>query len=160
MHVSGERPYKCSTCNAGFNDPSCRRRHEREHTLMKPYVCHMCHESFKRQGQLKAHLSRKHTTDGIARKDNISVVKTDDGEMHIIVNRPGFSKEVVIDTDGVELAGSSGQNINVQKQKKIVKLISDLNSSMLNQMNNTHLLNDTRLLNEESIVTSGTFTIF
>ncbi|KAK7488743.1 hypothetical protein BaRGS_00020040, partial [Batillaria attramentaria] len=57
---TGEKPYECSSCQMRFSDPSSRRRHEREHLGAKPYTCHLCTEGFKRAGQLRAHLFRRH----------------------------------------------------------------------------------------------------
>jgi hypothetical protein len=72
IHV-GRKPYSCEVCSARFSDPSSKRRHEKEHVGSKPYVCQLCFESFKRGGQLKTHLSRKHTN----QKDEAQVIQKD-----------------------------------------------------------------------------------
>ena len=58
--ISGEKRYSCEMCQAKFSDPSSKRRHEKEHSKRKSYICQLCDETFKRAGQLKAHLTRKH----------------------------------------------------------------------------------------------------
>ncbi|XP_069140777.1 uncharacterized protein [Argopecten irradians] len=118
---TGQRPYECEVCHTKFSDPSSKRRHEREHVGVKPYTCQLCSDSFKRAGQLKAHLSRKHTNE----KDEVSVVRTDTGDIQFIFK------------DGTNLVPDLNQNeknkspVSLSKQKKIVKLIKDLNSSMV-----------------------------
>ncbi|OWF55080.1 zinc finger and BTB domain-containing protein 24-like isoform X2 [Mizuhopecten yessoensis] len=118
---TGQRPYECEVCHAKFSDPSSKRRHEREHVGVKPYTCQLCSDSFKRAGQLKAHLSRKHTNE----KDEVSVVRADNGDIQFIFK------------DGTNLVpelnknDKNGSTVALTKQKKIVKLIKDLNSSMV-----------------------------
>ncbi|XP_060063574.1 zinc finger and SCAN domain-containing protein 2-like isoform X2 [Ylistrum balloti] len=118
---TGQRPYECEVCHAKFSDPSSKRRHEREHVGVKPYTCQLCSDSFKRAGQLKAHLSRKHTNE----KDEVSVVRSDTGDIQFIFK------------DGTNLVPDINKNeknestVSLTKQKKIVKLIKDLNSSMV-----------------------------
>lgn len=60
-YISGEKRYSCSKCQARFSDVSSKNRHEREHENNKRYTCNLCHDTFKRPGQLKSHLSKKHS---------------------------------------------------------------------------------------------------
>lgn len=57
----GEKPYQCSKCNARFSDVSSKSRHEKEHANNKRYTCSLCNDTFKRSGQLKSHMTRKHS---------------------------------------------------------------------------------------------------
>ncbi|XP_062575756.1 zinc finger and BTB domain-containing protein 24-like [Saccostrea cucullata] len=120
---SGEKPYECEVCGTRFSDPSSKRRHEREHVGTKPYVCQLCYESFKRAGQLKAHLSRKH----LHQKDDVQVIRTSTGALQFV-----FPNADQCITQQEIAASMSGDQHTMIKQKKIVKLIQDLNSSIQN----------------------------
>ncbi|XP_056006363.1 zinc finger and BTB domain-containing protein 24-like isoform X3 [Ostrea edulis] len=120
---SGEKPYECEVCGTRFSDPSSKRRHEREHVGTKPYVCQLCYESFKRAGQLKAHLSRKH----LHQKDDVQVIRTSTGALQFVF--PNADQSI----SQQDIAASMlSDHHTLVKQKKIVKLIQDLNTSIQN----------------------------
>ena len=121
--LAGEKPYECEVCGTRFSDPSSKRRHEREHVGTKPYVCQLCYESFKRAGQLKAHLSRKH----LHQKDDVQVIRTSSGALQFV-----FPNADQCITQQDIATSMSGDHHSMVKQKKIVKLIQDLNSSIQN----------------------------
>ena len=52
---TGEKPYKCSTCNETFRQASTLRYHERIHTGEKPYKCSTCDKTFTESGNLRRH---------------------------------------------------------------------------------------------------------
>lgn len=116
IHV-GRKPYSCEVCSARFSDPSSKRRHEKEHVGSKPYVCQLCFESFKRGGQLKTHLSRKHTN----QKEEAQVIQKD-GLLQFIY-KDGNSQSIPVSLQA--------DNFEQVKDKKIVKLIKDLNNKMV-----------------------------
>ncbi|GAB1604765.1 uncharacterized protein LOC115222730 [Argonauta hians] len=70
---TGKKPFVCNLCNARFSDPSSKRRHVKEHLGSKPYTCELCGDSFKRAGQLKVHMTRKHSE----QEGNYKLVKQD-----------------------------------------------------------------------------------
>lgn len=114
---TGRKPYSCEVCSARFSDPSSKRRHEKEHVGSKPYVCQLCFESFKRGGQLKTHLSRKHTN----QKEEAQVIQKD-GLLQFIY-KDGNSQSIPVSLQA--------DNFEQVKDKKIVKLIKDLNNKMV-----------------------------
>ena len=61
VFLTGEKPYQCSKCNAKFSDISSKGRHEKEHANNKRFTCSLCNDTFKRSGQLRSHLARKHS---------------------------------------------------------------------------------------------------
>ena len=62
----------CEICQAKFSDPSSKRRHEKEHSKKKAYICQLCDETFRRSGQLKAHLTSKHMLAVQIETDNVT----------------------------------------------------------------------------------------
>lgn len=117
---SGLKPYVCDVCGTRFSDPSSRRRHEREHVGVKPYPCQLCGESFKRAGQLKAHLARKHSND----QEGVQVVRSTNGALLFLFKDANKDVSTIVQDENVDKQ-------SLTKQKKIVKLIEDLNSSMV-----------------------------
>ncbi|XP_052250186.1 uncharacterized protein LOC127857650 isoform X2 [Dreissena polymorpha] len=77
---TGEKPYKCSKCNARFSDVSSKSRHEKEHENNKRFTCSYCNDTFKRAGQLRSHLLRKHrdpnATEFMLKVDNLRDFKS------------------------------------------------------------------------------------
>ena len=93
LYIIGIKPYSCEYCSASFSDPSSRRRHEREHNGKKPYVCQICNDQFKRAGQMRAHLSKKHTE----LKDQLhKIVSSQNPLESFIITKPGADNTVQI----------------------------------------------------------------
>lgn len=80
-------------------------------------MCQLCFESFKRGGQLKTHLSRKHTN----QKEEAQVIQKD-GLLQFIY-KDGNSQSIPVSLQA--------DNFEQVKDKKIVKLIKDLNNKMV-----------------------------
>ena len=55
---TGQRPYKCGTCEKGFFDKQVRRIHERIHQDTFEFQCKHCEKQFHQSHQLVAHTKR------------------------------------------------------------------------------------------------------
>ena len=101
-------------CGARFSDPSSRRRHVREHEGTKPYHCQLCGESFKRTGQLKVHLKKKHTD--FSTEDESGAAKPQSGQNNFAYNLKGIQQ--LVSSFGAhvqaEILDSSGKTLYVQ----------------------------------------------
>ncbi|KAI1779380.1 hypothetical protein F4818DRAFT_249148 [Hypoxylon cercidicola] len=54
-NLHSDRPFKCDTCNSGFNRNHDLKRHTRIHLAIKPFPCTFCDKSFSRKDALKRH---------------------------------------------------------------------------------------------------------
>lgn len=52
---TGERPYKCSVCQATFVYPEHFKKHRRIHTGEKPFLCEVCGKAFNSRDNRNAH---------------------------------------------------------------------------------------------------------
>ncbi|XP_075587960.1 uncharacterized protein LOC142597593 [Dermatophagoides farinae] len=58
---TGERPYKCSHCNATFTQNSNLIRHCLIHNGERPYQCSHCNDKFRHKHVLNRHIKNKHS---------------------------------------------------------------------------------------------------
>ena len=107
-----------------FNDPSSRRRHEREHLGTKPYSCHLCSEGFKRASQLRAHLFRRHG--GLKEGVEFQIQEGPEPVCYRIELRQAQG-------EGSEVTTTKMLDLSGLDQKKIVSLIQNLNRNMVVQ---------------------------
>lgn len=52
---TGERPFKCSVCEATFVYPEHFKKHRRIHTGEKPFLCEVCGKAFNSRDNRNAH---------------------------------------------------------------------------------------------------------
>ncbi|XP_061486683.1 zinc finger protein 335 isoform X2 [Rhineura floridana] len=58
------RPHKCQHCSFASKNKKDLRRHTLTHTNEKPFACHVCGQRFNRNGHLKFHMQRLHSSEG------------------------------------------------------------------------------------------------
>ncbi|NXD67412.1 ZN335 protein, partial [Eolophus roseicapillus] len=58
------RPHKCSHCSFASKNKKDLRRHMLTHTNEKPFSCPICGQRFNRNGHLKFHMQRLHSSEG------------------------------------------------------------------------------------------------
>ncbi|KAM4649729.1 zinc finger protein 335 isoform 2-T2 [Amazona ochrocephala] len=58
------RPHKCSHCSFASKNKKDLRRHMLTHTNEKPFSCPVCGQRFNRNGHLKFHMQRLHSSEG------------------------------------------------------------------------------------------------
>ncbi|XP_063003575.1 zinc finger protein 335 isoform X3 [Elgaria multicarinata webbii] len=58
------RPHKCQHCSFASKNKKDLRRHTLTHTNEKPFACHVCGQRFNRNGHLKFHKQRLHSSEG------------------------------------------------------------------------------------------------
>ncbi|XP_057280677.1 zinc finger protein 335 isoform X1 [Pezoporus wallicus] len=61
---SSLRPHKCSHCSFASKNKKDLRRHMLTHTNEKPFSCPVCGQRFNRNGHLKFHMQRLHSSEG------------------------------------------------------------------------------------------------
>ena len=97
---------------------SSKNRHEKEHENNKRYNCHLCPDTFKRTGQLRSHLNRRHS--------------------HL------FSVKIEKDVDNGTLSfkvGEEGDPSSVYvSQKRILSLIKNLQNKGFTHLENIQLI--------------------
>ncbi|XP_066480858.1 zinc finger protein 335 [Tiliqua scincoides] len=63
LHAS-LRPHKCQHCSFASKNKKDLRRHTLTHTNEKPFACRICGQRFNRNGHLKFHMQRLHSSEG------------------------------------------------------------------------------------------------
>ncbi|KAM6404305.1 zinc finger protein 335 isoform 2-T2 [Rhynochetos jubatus] len=58
------RPHKCTHCSFASKNKKDLRRHVLTHTNEKPFACQLCGQRFNRNGHLKFHMQRLHSSEG------------------------------------------------------------------------------------------------
>ncbi|NXU50634.1 ZN335 protein, partial [Turnix velox] len=57
------RPHKCTHCSFASKNKKDLRRHMLTHTNEKPFACQLCGQRFNRNGHLKFHMQRLHSSE-------------------------------------------------------------------------------------------------
>ena len=52
---SGEKSFKCETCEKGFRQLANLKAQDRVHTSEKPFKCETCEKQFKTTSNLRSH---------------------------------------------------------------------------------------------------------
>ena len=62
--ITGERPYACEVpgCNKSFTEYSSLYKHNVVHTQQKPYICNICHKTYRQTSTLAMHKRTVHGT--------------------------------------------------------------------------------------------------
>uniref|UniRef100_A0A1B0D2G9 C2H2-type domain-containing protein n=1 Tax=Phlebotomus papatasi TaxID=29031 RepID=A0A1B0D2G9_PHLPP len=58
---TGQRPHQCDVCGKSFYSSSALKVHKRLHTGVRPYSCKHCGRMFRQWGDLKYHITSKHS---------------------------------------------------------------------------------------------------
>uniref|UniRef100_UPI00398EE250 zinc finger protein 335-like n=1 Tax=Pristiophorus japonicus TaxID=55135 RepID=UPI00398EE250 len=77
LQHSNLRPHKCNQCSFASKNKKDLRRHLLTHTNEKPFACDICGQRFNRNGHLKFHIERLHSSDSQQKKPR---------QQHIILN--------------------------------------------------------------------------
>ncbi|CAE1289018.1 KRAB [Acanthosepion pharaonis] len=134
---TGKKPFACHICHAKFSDPSSKRRHVKEHMGAKPYSCHLCKDSFKRAGQLKVHLSSKHSN----HIDNIQTGKQ---------TQPGQTLQFAF-KDADKLSSIAIDDKSSAYHKKIAQIVEGLTGSEVTHIATPVTVEDVILQEADSV---------
>lgn len=86
--------YHCPICPKSFKKPSLRR-HLRQHTFERPYVCTICGANFTRQSSLANHSRREHSTEVTPKMQKLAIVKEEpmNEEFNCLRCKKGFNSK-------------------------------------------------------------------
>lgn len=108
---------QCSFCERKFRDKTGLKRHERIHTGLKRYQCHICEHAFIQSTPFWVHMEKRHGMDR-------ATVKTKLKELHEANRRSGIRTEINV------LPRSSGVMVGKQEESDDKKLMSQSYSNM------------------------------
>ncbi|XP_032897525.1 zinc finger protein 335 isoform X2 [Amblyraja radiata] len=98
LQHSNLRPHKCNQCSFASKNKKDLRRHLLTHTNEKPFACDICGQRFNRNGHLKFHIERLHSSDSHQKKPR---------QQHVILNSD--DETIALQTDDAVISSDRFQ---------------------------------------------------
>ncbi|KAL0100840.1 hypothetical protein PUN28_019313 [Cardiocondyla obscurior] len=96
---SKERQFICEKCGKAFKRNSLLKRHKLSHEQHRPFACTQCSTAFKRSHHLTRHMETCHRIKLEKKKKVVKLMKTKEGHLVPVSNKPNTSKANKIKTE-------------------------------------------------------------